>query len=61
MHSGVSRTEITPPDVFTMTTMIKLLIYDGDRLVLKNNQHAPDRYSRVYLIKESICRLSVCN
>ena len=29
----------------------------GDRLAITNNQHAPDRYSKVYLIQDAICKL----
>ena len=38
------------PVGFTMTTTIKVWIYSGDRYAITNNQHAPNRYSRSYLM-----------
>ena len=46
--------KILPPDVFTMTTMSKGWRDGGNRLAIANNQYAPNRYSRAYLIEDII-------
>ena len=50
-----------PPDGFKMITMSKGWIDGSDRLAIKNNKHEPNRYSKFYLIKDNICKLSICN
>ena len=35
--------------------------YGGDRLAITNNNHGPNRYSKVYLIEDHICKLSGCD
>ena len=46
-----------PPDGFKITTIIKRWRYGGDGLAIKNNNHAPNRYSKSYLIKYNICKV----
>ena len=40
-----------------MTYMIKRWSDGGNRLDITNNQYAPNRYSKAYLIKDNICKL----
>ena len=47
-----------PPGGFT-TTKVNKEKGDGDnRLAMTNNRHAPNRYSKAYLIKDRIYKLS---
>ena len=43
-----------------MTIMSKGWRYRGYILAITKNQYAPNRYSKVYLIKDNICKLFVC-
>ena len=54
----LSNKKFTPTDGFTMVTMSKGWRDGGDVLAIPNNQHAPNRYSKAYLIKYNICKLS---
>ena len=53
----ISNQKLSPPDGFKITTIIKRWRYGGDGLAIKNNNHAPNRYSKSYLIKYNICKV----
>ena len=52
---------IFPHDGFTMTIMSKVCRCRSYRLAIINDQHAPNIYSKAYLIEDNICKLSVCD
>ena len=62
MESGVSQNNPPPlPDGFTITKMSKLHREGGNILTITNNKHAPNIYSKAYLIKYNICKISGYN
>ena len=47
------------PGVFTVTTISKGCRDVGNRLAITNNQHTPNIHSKLYLIEDNICKISV--
>ena len=50
----LSNPQFFPPDSFTMATMSNGWRDGGDRSAIRNNKHAPNRYSNFCLIKDNI-------
>ena len=48
------------PDVLKIATTSKEWRDGGDSFAITNNQHTLNRYSKVYVIEDNTCKMSVC-